>query len=94
VTTVDPDASDRDDVTRDGDRRPGFTLPSEPPTYSPLGLRIVLAVFGLVACTVLAVVNAVVGGPAWLTWALAVLAVVGLLDGVVLGRRVRRSRSR
>jgi hypothetical protein len=75
-----------------GDRHPGFTLPSEPPTYSPWRLRLVLAVFGVVACAALAVANVAVAGPAWLTWALAVLAVVGLFDGVVLGRRLRRHR--
>jgi len=80
-------------IPPDGERHPGFTLPSEPPTYSPWRLRLVLAVFGLVSCAALAVVNVAVAGPAWLTWALVVLAVGGLFDGVVLGRRLRRRRS-
>jgi membrane protein YdbS with pleckstrin-like domain len=76
------------------EQEPGFTLPSEPPTYSPLVLRIVLAVFGFVACVVLAAVNVGVDGPAWLTWALGVLAVLAVIDSIVIGGRLRRRRPR
>jgi hypothetical protein len=67
-------------------RRGDFDKP-----YSALNLRLILAVFGFVVCTVLAVVlwrgGWTVGG-----WLLAAWAVVALVDIVVvqLRRRARR----
>ena len=60
---------------------------------SALNMRLLLAVFGLVSCTVLAVLlfraNIAIGG-----WALAVLAVVALVDIVVIQRRRMERRRR
>ncbi|MEV8503477.1 hypothetical protein AB0368_01455 [Actinoplanes sp. NPDC051475] len=60
--------------------------------YSALNLRLVLAVFGFVVCTVLSVLLFRAGWmvPAWL---LAAWAVVAVGDGVVVQLR-RRARSR
>jgi hypothetical protein len=60
--------------------------------YSALNLRLVLALFGLVVCAVLAVLawRADFG---WIAVALAVLAVVAVVDLVVIQRR-RRARRR
>jgi membrane protein implicated in regulation of membrane protease activity len=60
---------------------------------SALNLRLVLATFGLVSCTALAVVTFWVGILA-LGVALVVLAVVAAVDLVVVGRRVIRRRRR
>ena len=60
---------------------------------SALNLRLVLATFGLVSCTALAVVTFWVGIPA-LGVALVILAVVAAVDLVVVGRRVIRRRRR
>lgn len=54
--------------------------------YSALNLRLVLASFGLVACTVLAVLAARLGLVV-LAVALAVFAVVAIVDLVVIQRR-------
>ena len=60
-----------------------------PPARSALTLRAVLAAFGLVFCAVAAWLSFAAGLPP-LGWALAVLAVVGLVDfGVVLHRKRR-----
>ena len=61
-----------------------------PPAHSALTLRLVLAAFGLVVCTVGAIWNAAVDGPLWLTIALAVLAVIAVVDlGVIIRRKSR-----
>ncbi|MFF5246944.1 DUF6343 family protein [Streptosporangium sp. NPDC000095] len=60
---------------------------------SALNLRFVLAIFGLVVCTVLAVFAAQ-GGFTLLTVALAVLAAVAVVDIVVVGIRIARRRRR
>jgi uncharacterized membrane protein YqjE len=59
--------------------------------YSPLNLRLVLASFGLVVCTVLAILLWRTGWtvPAWI---LAVWALVALVDIVVVQRRRRARR--
>jgi O-antigen/teichoic acid export membrane protein len=59
--------------------------------YSPLNLRLVLAAFGFVVCTVLAVLLWRVGWtvPAWLLGAWAVVAVVDIVV-VQLRRRARK----
>lgn len=54
--------------------------------YSALNLRLVLAIFGLVACAALAVVSWQVGVPV-LAVILAVLAVVAAVNIVVVQRR-------
>jgi hypothetical protein len=61
--------------------------------YSPLNLRLILALFGFVVCTVLAVLLWHAGWtvPGWL---LAAWAVVALVDaGVVQARRRARRRA-
>jgi hypothetical protein len=61
-----------------------------PPARSALGLRLVLALFGLVVCVGGAAVFATVTWVPALALVLAVLAVVALVDlVVVLGRRRR-----
>ncbi len=60
-----------------------------PPALSPLTLRLVLAVFGLLSCTGFAVAAWLVG-VLWLAIALIVLAVVAAVDIVVIVRRKRR----
>jgi hypothetical protein len=59
--------------------------------YSPLNLRLVLAAFGFVVCTVLSVLLARAGWtvPAWLLAAWALVAVVDMVV-VQLRRRARR----
>ena len=54
--------------------------------YSALNLRLLLACFGLVACTVLAVLAARADRPA-LAGVLAALAVVAAVDAVIVQRR-------
>lgn len=61
-----------------------------PPAHSALTLRLVLATFGLVVCTVGAIWNAAADGPAWLTIVLAVLAALAVVDVGVIIRRKRR----
>ncbi|NIZ91873.1 DUF6343 family protein [Kineococcus rubinsiae] len=68
---------------------------TEPRTArSPLRLRLLLAAFGLVVCTVLAVLwftaDPPPGGARAPGWVLAVLALAALADLVVVGRRLRR----
>jgi Flp pilus assembly protein TadB len=60
--------------------------------YSPLNLRLVLAAFGFVVCTILAILLFYMGWiiPGWLLVAWAVIAVI---DMVVVQRR-RRARRR
>ncbi|WP_114908208.1 DUF6343 family protein [Ornithinimicrobium murale] len=60
------------------------------PAHSALTLRLVLAVFGLLVCTVGAIWTLVVGGPLWLVIVLVVLAVVAVVDLVVIARRKGR----
>ncbi|GAA0317224.1 DUF6343 family protein [Kineococcus aurantiacus] len=63
---------------------------------SPLRLRLVLALFGLVVCTVLAVAWFAVDEPPGDSrapgWVLAVLAALAAVDLVVVSRRLRRRR--
>ncbi|MEZ0163334.1 DUF6343 family protein [Kineococcus sp. LSe6-4] len=63
---------------------------------SPLRLRLVLATFGLLVCTVLAVVWFTADDPALSSrapgWLFAALAVLAALDLVVVGTRLRRRR--
>jgi hypothetical protein len=60
------------------------------PARSALTLRLWLAVFGLVTCTALAIWLAVIRAPAAFVVALALLAVVALVDIGVIVRRKRR----
>ena len=71
---------------------------TEPRTArSPLRLRLLLALFGFVVCTVLAVLWFTADPPPGNSrapgWVLAVLALLALLDVAVVGRRLRRRRS-
>ena len=59
-----------------------------PPARSALGLRLVLASFGLVACTAGAVAFAVIDKPV-LGVVVAVLAAVAIVDIIVVIRRLR-----
>jgi lysozyme family protein len=61
-----------------------------PAALSALTLRLVLAVFGLLACTAGAIALAHVAAPVAYTAAIAVLAVVAAVDIVVIVRRKRR----
>ncbi len=65
-----------------------FSPTSERPE-SPLGLRVVLAIFGMVVCGALAVVAFLIG-LAFLGVVMAVLAVVALADLIVVIRRLRQ----
>ena len=65
-----------------------------PPARSALGLRLVLAAFGLVVCAAGAVAFALIGQTA-LVVVMAVLALVALVDlGVVVRRRRLERRPR
>jgi Flp pilus assembly protein TadB len=81
-----PDWHDPDDY-----HDPTRGIGGAPPARSALGLRLTLALFGLVTCTAGAIAFAVVGAPAG-TVVLAVLAVAALVDAVVVVRRLRRER--
>ena len=61
-----------------------------PPAQSALTLRLVLAAFGLVVCTVFAVITFVADVPVVFPVVLLVLAVVALVDLVVVARRKLR----
>jgi hypothetical protein len=60
-----------------------------PPARSALGLRLVLAVFGLVSCSAGAVASAVLDFPV-LAAVLAALALVALVDIGIVIRRIGR----
>jgi hypothetical protein len=60
------------------------------PARSALTLRLILASFGLVVCTVGAVLLAVAGVPSPWVVVFAVLALVAAIDIVVIARRKRR----
>lgn len=62
-----------------------------PPARSALGLRLTLAVFGVVTCAGGAVAFAVVGLPAGAV-VVGILAAVAAVDIVVVARRIRRER--
>ncbi len=64
--------------------------PGVPPARSALGLRRVLALFGMVFCGVMAGVFAVAGWPLP-SALLALLAVVAIIDLVVIRRRIHAS---
>ncbi|WP_369052940.1 DUF6343 family protein [Kineococcus terrestris] len=102
---------DRPRVQRDpaaaGGDEPGRVPPEQPrgrtgtearTARSPLRLRLVLAVFGLVVCALLAAFwlsGAGPGGARGPGFVLALLAVVAVVDIVVVSRRLRvRARSR
>jgi hypothetical protein len=72
---------------RRGEPRPG--IGGYPPARSALGLRLALAIFGLVFCVGAAVVFGVVG-PWGLTLVLTIIALTALADIAVISRRMRR----
>ena len=74
-----------------GAQPPGRRGTSDQP-YSALNLRLILAAFGFVVCTVLAVLLWRRGYPV-AAWILAAWALVAVVDGVVVQLR-RRARSR
>jgi hypothetical protein len=59
-----------------------------PPAYSALTLRLVLAIFGLVFCTGVAVVAAIDDQPAWAI-GFGIVALTAAVDIVVILRRKR-----
>ncbi len=59
------------------------------PTRSALTLRAILAIFGLLLCTGVAVALHVAGAAVWMVVVMAVLAVVAVVDLVVIIRRKR-----
>lgn len=77
----------RRDYDPDDYHDPTAGIGGAPPARSALGLRLVLAIFGLVVCTGGAVAFAVVGLPAGVV-VLAVLAVAAAVDVVVVVRRL------
>lgn len=62
-----------------------------PPARSALGLRLALAIFGLIVCIGGAVAFAVVGAPAG-SVAMVILAAIAVVDCVVVARRMVRER--
>jgi hypothetical protein len=82
-------------MTSDGDPsqgRPDYHDPlaglgGAPPAYSALTLRLVLAIFGVLVCTVGAVLFAVVAAPVVFVILFAVLAAIAMIDIVVVLRR-------
>jgi len=66
-------------------------LGGAPPARSALGLRLILALIGVVACAAGAVAFAVIDETA-IAVVLAVLAVVAVVDAVVVTRRIRFER--
>jgi membrane protein implicated in regulation of membrane protease activity len=79
-----------DDHGRDDYHDPTRGLGGAAPARSALTLRLVLAVFGTIACAVAAIVVGVSGGPWWVGVALGLLAAIGLVDAAVVVRRKRR----
>lgn len=82
--------SERPDRARPGHHDPTDGIGGAAPARSALTLRLVLAAFGLVVCTVGAVAFALAGMP-WPAWSvLALLALVAVIDlGVVARRKAR-----
>jgi hypothetical protein len=70
---------------------PTAGLGGAPPARSALGLRLALAIFGLVVCAGGAVAFALVGLPAG-SVALGILAAIAVVDIVVVRARMRRER--
>jgi Flp pilus assembly protein TadB len=62
-----------------------------PPARSALGLRLALAVFGLLVCAGAVVAFAVAGQPLWIV-VFAVLMAVTVVDLAVISRRLRARR--
>jgi hypothetical protein len=62
-----------------------------PPARSALGLRLVLALFGVVVCAAGAVAFAIVRAPIG-TVVLGVLTLIAAIDVAVVTRRIRRER--
>lgn len=80
---------------RRGRGRPDYHDPTAgiggaPPAHSALTLRLVLATFGLLVCVAGVVWSLVNDGDTWITVALAVLAVVAVINLVVVARRKAR----
>jgi len=73
---------------------PTAGLGGAPPARSALGLRLVLALFGLVVCTGGAVLFLTIAWAPVIAVLLAVLAVVALIDVLVILRRRQREGER
>ncbi|TKK91696.1 hypothetical protein FDA94_02685 [Herbidospora galbida] len=80
---------DRERPRKVGDRFWETFSPTSERPRSALGLRMVLAIFGLVVCGALAVVAFLIG-LAVLAVIMAVLALIAVADLVVVVRRLRR----
>lgn len=69
---------------------PSAGIGGAPPARSALGLRLVLAVFGLLVCTGGAALFVTVAWVPWFAVLLAVLAAAALVDMIVVARRLNR----
>jgi hypothetical protein len=69
---------------------PTAGLGGVPPARSALTLRLVLATFGLLVCSIGAVVLGIVGAPDVIVAGLVLLALIAVVDLIVVGRRKRR----
>jgi len=78
------------DLGRDDYHDPTAGWGGAPPARSALTLRLVLAVFGLVSCTAIAVFLAASGADTFVVVVFGLLAVLALVDGMVVLRRKLR----
>ena len=81
---------DEEDRGRDDYHDPTASWAGAPPARSALTLRLVLAVFGVIACCAVAVVLAAAGAATGAVVVFALLALVALVDAVVVARRKLR----
>ena len=79
-----------DDHKWDDYHDPTAGIGGAPPARSALTLRLILAGFGVVVCTLGALASTAVAGRSGFAVALAVLAVVAAIDFVVVVYRKRR----
>lgn len=84
------DRTQEHDAGRPGHHDPTAGIGGAAPAQSALTLRLVLAGFGLLLCTILAIWLAVADAPVLLVIGLAALAVVAAIDIVVVANRKRR----
>lgn len=88
----DPDGTPRPDYAAGlpDHHDPTSGIGGAPPARSALTLRLLLAGFGLVVCTVAAVLLADAGAPGVVVLVVALLGLVALVDLVVIVRRKAR----
>jgi hypothetical protein len=86
----DPEPTDRYRKGLPGHHDPTAGMGGAPVARSALTLRLILAIFGLLTCTALAIWIYWVGAPVGFVIVLAVLAATALIDIAVILRRKRR----